>query len=335
MERSHQVSRPSLFFPIILITAGVVWLLINNGVVAVENLYRLIPYWPVLLILAGVSLILQRIWWPLSGLLWLLAAAFFVWALVFPPAFLPAQPALDLKQGTYSEPLDQASAASVRLDLSVQPATIQVLENSSDLISADMSYVGEIIFETSGTTEKSVRLDQTSGSGFWIVRWDMFIGQDLGTWEIGLTPEIPLALTVDVGTGRADIDLSGLILESLDIDGGTGGMNIILPAESEHYNFKLDVSTGGTSVQIPKGASVDLDLDGGTGSVVIDVADNAGVQVEVRDGGVGALRLPPGFVKVDGEAGDDEGVWENDAYTSTSAPVRIILDIGTGSVEIR
>lgn len=335
MEKAYRGPRPSLFFPVLLITIGVVWLLINNGVIAVENLYRLIPFWPVLLILAGLSLILRRLWWPLSGIMWMLAAGAFVWLLINPPAFLPAARTIEYQQGTFREPLGQARSASVTLDLSVNPARVYSLAESGDLISAKLNYLGEIVFDVSGDTEKTIRLDQTTGPSFWTFRWDALIGQNLAPWEIGLTPEIPLALTVDVGTGKTELDLTRLKLESLVVDGGTGQVEITLPEDRGRYTFNLDVSTGSAKVKIPAGASLDLNVDGGTGSLVIEVAKDAGVQVEVADGGVGKLNLPAGYDKVRDGNDDDEGVWENQSYTSTAAPVRIKLDISTGSVTIR
>lgn len=335
MDHNDWGVRPSLFFPVLLVTVGVVWLLINNGSIPVENLYRLIPFWPMLLILGGISLILRRIWWPLSGLMWFFAASVFIWLLVASPAFLPAAPAVEIKQESFREPLDQANSATVTLDLSFNPTNVYALEDSNQLIIADISYLGEIIFETSGEMEKTVRLDQSIDIPFWTFRWDALIGQNLAPWEIGLTPEIPMELKVDVSTGRADLDLSQLQLKSLIVDGGTGNLEINLPEESDRYDFSLDVSTGNVTIIVPEKASMDMTVDGGTGNLVIDVPPGAGLQVEVRDGGVGNLRLPAGFDKVREGNDDDEGVWENDDYATTSSPLRIILDISTGNVQIR
>lgn len=335
MDKTYRSPRSSFFFPIALITVGVVWLLINNGVIAAENLYRLIPFWPVLLILAGLSLILRKIWWPLSGLMWVLAAAVFVWLLIASPAFIPVIPAAELTQETFREPLGQARSASVDLDLSVNPTRISSLQDTTDLIVADLSYLGDIVFDVSGESQKSVRLDQTTGLSFGSFRWDMLAGQGLAPWKIDLTPEIPLALVVDVGTGSVEMDLAGLSLQSLVVGGGTGRMDILLPESGGRYIFDLDVSTGATTIRVPGGASLDINVDGGTGSLVIDVAEDAGVRLEVTDGGVGSLNLPPGFEKMRQGDDDDEGVWENEAYASTTAPVQIKLDISTGSVTIR
>jgi hypothetical protein len=51
--------RRSLFFPLALIAAGVLWLLINFGYIPAANLWALTRLWPILLIGAGVSLLLR------------------------------------------------------------------------------------------------------------------------------------------------------------------------------------------------------------------------------------------------------------------------------------
>lgn len=49
----------SLFFPMALIAAGLIWLLINFGYVPAENLWAVTRLWPFLLIGAGINLILR------------------------------------------------------------------------------------------------------------------------------------------------------------------------------------------------------------------------------------------------------------------------------------
>ena len=58
----------TLFWPFILIAAGVIWVLVNVGVIAQGNLWALTYYWPFLLIALGLGLIL-RTRWPWAGAL--------------------------------------------------------------------------------------------------------------------------------------------------------------------------------------------------------------------------------------------------------------------------
>lgn len=52
----------SLFGPLLLIAAGVVWLLIKSGTIPSANLWALTHIWPFLLIAAGLGLILRPYW---------------------------------------------------------------------------------------------------------------------------------------------------------------------------------------------------------------------------------------------------------------------------------
>ena len=54
--------RRSLFGPLLLISAGVVWLLVKSGTIPSENLWALTHIWPFLLIAAGLGIILRSYW---------------------------------------------------------------------------------------------------------------------------------------------------------------------------------------------------------------------------------------------------------------------------------
>ena len=56
----------SLFWPLTLIAAGVIWLLISMGQIPAGNLWALTHIWPYVLIALGVGLILRGLWRPLG-----------------------------------------------------------------------------------------------------------------------------------------------------------------------------------------------------------------------------------------------------------------------------
>src|SRR5512143_3090903 len=59
--------KSSIFWPLLLIAAGALWILIQLGRVDAANLWALAILWPFLLIAAGVGLIL-RPYWSWAGL---------------------------------------------------------------------------------------------------------------------------------------------------------------------------------------------------------------------------------------------------------------------------
>lgn len=336
MEKQYAYGRPrpSFFFPIALITAGVIWLLVNSGRVPVDNVYRLLPYWPILLILAGLSILLRHIWWPLNLVLWGGAAVLVVAAVIAPPAFLPKAPTAEVKHQVLTAPGNGVKSAAVGLHLSIYPATIHALTDSGSLITADVYSTGTPRLDVSGGDRKDVQLQDTFGSFAWW-RFDQIFNQTATPWDIRLNGGIPMDLTVNASTGSSNLDLSGLSLSSLRVDASTGSMEVKLPASSKTLPVTVQCSTGSMRITIPDNTPVDMSLDASTGGVTINLPKTAGVQVTVTSNGTGGLSLAPGFEKMQGDANKREGVYQNAAYNTAAAPIKIRLDMSTGGVNIR
>jgi hypothetical protein len=334
-NRSYR-HQPDFFFPIALITAGIVWLLVNNGTIPVDNLYRLAPLWPGLLILAGLGLMTRRIWWPVNALMWAVVGALVVWLLTSGSAYLPKLSPLELKHETLHETLGQTTSADVRLDLSIQPVTVRTLVDSQDLLVADVYTINGMILDASGGAQKNIHLHESPAVNNFVfnTRIDQWLQASSKPWDIRLSPNVPISLTVDAGTGGADMKLDGLKLTSLRVNAGTGRLDVALPQSKEPLSVRIDMGTGGTGVRMPSDTPVELTVHGGTGGLEINLPEGAGVRVDVRNSGLGGLHLPSSFTKTSGDSKEKEGLWQNEAYSTSKTPITIILDIGTGGVTI-
>ncbi len=81
---SRTFSRP-IFWPLVLIALGLLWLLSNFGVIAGVNPWVLLQFWPVLLIAIGLDLILRQRWPWAGNLIALVTVALAVLAVIFAP----------------------------------------------------------------------------------------------------------------------------------------------------------------------------------------------------------------------------------------------------------
>ncbi|HEX9388816.1 MAG TPA: DUF2807 domain-containing protein [Anaerolineales bacterium] len=77
--------RRSLFGPLLLIAAGVVWLLVKSGTIPAANLWALTHIWPFLLIAAGLGIILRSYWKYTSLVLDVLIIGGAVLAILYAP----------------------------------------------------------------------------------------------------------------------------------------------------------------------------------------------------------------------------------------------------------
>lgn len=93
----------SLFGPLLLIAAGVIWLLIRSGTIPSSNLWALTYIWPFLLIAAGIGLILRPYWAYTSILVDVLIIGGLVLSIIYAPQLGWDQPSRMLAFGWESE----------------------------------------------------------------------------------------------------------------------------------------------------------------------------------------------------------------------------------------
>jgi hypothetical protein len=84
----------SLFGPLLLIAAGVIWLLVQSGNIPSANLWALTHIWPFLLIAAGLGIILRPYWQYISVVLDVLIIGGAVLAILFAPQLGWASPSM-------------------------------------------------------------------------------------------------------------------------------------------------------------------------------------------------------------------------------------------------
>jgi len=329
---SEQPRDRSLFGPIVLIGAGVIWLLANFDLIPDLNLGMLLRLWPLFLIAAGLELLVGRGRAWIGGLIGLLTVGAAVALLFFGPQLgLARSP--DLKTERFSEPMEGASSGRIELDLSSYATEIGALGDSSLLFDSELTHAGEVIFDVSGTTEKTVRLDYSEA---FTGPWNWFDNFD-GRWTIDLSPDVPLDMSVDAGSGSTTLNLEQLDLTGLSINGGSGSIRLNLGrgAAGEAYEARLEGGSGSVVVSVAEGTNATLRYDGGSGSLTVEVPAGVAAQVDVRESGSGSVRVPGGWDETR-SADDDEGTWESPDFGGAAQRfVLIVENLGSGSVTVR
>lgn len=270
-ERSRRVS---LVGPVILIGLGIVFLLNNMGVLAWSVWEVIFRLWPILLIAAGLEIILNRlsVWGSLLALvLTVVILAGALWLL---------GPDIGTRQVVAGEEVRQALGEASRAEIVIEPGLgslrIEALPESANLIEGVIQMGrgqrAKRDFTMAGKTATFTLRSEgaTGGPFFW---WG-----DQPGWELGLAPEVPLELKVDLGAGRADLDLTGLTVSDLEVSVGIGQAIVTLPDEGRFY-AKIEGAIGETVVVIPAGMAARIRVD--TGLSVSDLPDGYQQQGDV------------------------------------------------------
>lgn len=125
-------------------------------------------------------------------------------------------------------------------------------------------------------------------------------------WDLRLPSDVPLELSVNMGAGQADLDLTGTMLRDIRVNLGAGDTTVDLSGMWDH-----DV-TG--------------EVNAGAGSLTLKVPADVGVRIVGYQDGLGSYRAD-GFEQ-DGDA------LVNDAWETADVRFDLVLRRGLGDVTI-
>ena len=303
----------SFFWPIILISAGILLLLSNLEIVSWNTWNLVWRFWPLILVAIGIDVIFGKrsaLGAILSAMLVIAVLAVIAGAVFFAdqlPMISRMTEDAPWETAHVEHALGDFEAAEIFIDYTSLPGNLYALEDSDYLIDGDLAYQGELIFEVNqqGSTADVVLDSRFTGN------WSGIQSSPHAEWEIGLSPEIPLEISLDSGSGSCIFDLSDLLLEDLFLDSGSGSIQIFLP-EDQSFDFRLDSGSGSLRIDLPEGTGVRVVLDSGSGS------------------------FNPGgdFDLVSGERRGD-GVWESENYDDADFTIEINIDQGSGSITFK
>jgi hypothetical protein len=242
-----------------LIGIGVLMLLVNAGWIRGFDVVALLNLWPVALVAVGADLLTKgRYRLPIvAGAVVLGAVLQFGGGLG--SGGVGATVPVD-------HGLDGARAAEVVLRLGV--GTVEVHADAA----AGRLIAGTVV------TARGEQLDQAAGRRGDVARVELVVRQQSGTsissnarraWDLGLTREVPVDLRVDAGVGDVGFDLRDATLSRLDLNGGVGEIEVVLP-ERGGYVGNLDLGVGEAKVTIPRGVEARMTVTVGLGGADVE-----------------------------------------------------------------
>jgi len=277
--------KQKIFVGSLLIAAGIVILLFNLGLVAFSS--AVTAYWPIGLVLIGISLMYKQ-----KALAGLLAIATIIFAVAH------GLGSIDLSTDTreYVQKLDPGEVTGMDLELSYGAGSIAVgkgtplnlVKNTVVTGDRDEPFLESDIYGA----EADVRISR-HGETFWIHQKD--------SWDVELSPEPSINLDMDYGAADADIDLSGLKVDSLSIE--TGASSTVLRFGRYPTSAEIDLGAGSMALEFPEGYPARIIIDSGLSSINFD-----------------------GFTK----SGD---VYKNEYYKEGEPAIEIMVDAGASSLE--
>lgn len=175
----------------------------------------------------------------------------------------------------YVEPVNDATKSHVTIALPFQNGSIFALPpDTNHLFAAEQDIIGESEYTVSGTDIRTIELGEDLQNKF-------YNGNETLHWQIRLHPSIPLALNVNVSSGKMEADLQEFQLTDLHLNSSSGEINVQLPATEKAIYSSMIASSGSIQATAPDGAALDLStVTVSSGQIVFTAGVNADFSVE-------------------------------------------------------
>lgn len=340
-KRVHH--RGSYFFPILLIVLGMIFLAHNLELIPGEGWDLLVKLWPALLIVAGLDELIRRqgIAWPVllvGGGVFLLVNNFAPGSMISWTKVLQLWPLLLIAFGIdflfrsrtwwttlisillvvilvggavwwvgFQDVMASASTHTVQQALreEIEGAELAFKLGAGRLILADTAE--EVLF--GGTVypeEPTGRYVESGGQARYTVEADYpaFSPTPL-QWELGLTRQVPLDVSVENGAGELFLALERVQLEGLRVQQGAGDLVLRLPQEVTG-EVAVDQAVGRIRILVPEGINLHLKVERA----------------------ISRLELPAGYQQ-------DGNEYTSPGFVESEPAVTVSIEQAVGSIEVQ
>lgn len=257
-----------VFWGLLLIVIGGLMLADNLDVLTVNwgELWRL---WPLAIIAAGISaLSVNNIAWKILSLLLAVSTiAAVVWVMV--GGYSSNQSSLKTSEIEISKASDVIQSAKINVTGGATALTIDSLDQDSIVKSELISNVTTMSKKSmaSGSVQIiDLTMDPSSNHRWWMGSID-------NTWDIHLTRDLPIELSVNTGASDNKIDLSKVKTTSVIVNTGASSLDLKLGNTISDIDVEIESGASSITVGVPESSGVKLDITNGLVSSDLDELD--------------------------------------------------------------
>ena len=275
-----------LFFGLFIICFGLFYLARNTGWLPVDIEINWMLIWPILIIFAGLSLLTGRGW--LTAIVGVVATIIILAAVAlmlfggqigsgrtfWPSWRMRADNNLDQSDTAVKEQVvmikkDEA-AKSATISLKARAGKVSVKGGSGQALINGIysSSFGNAATSSSLNGSNQIAVLETFSPGPM-----MMFGGRAANLDLEVSTQIPIKMNIITGASSAELDLTRLVLEQLDIEAGASSLKLALGDKSKMNKVKIKAGASSVEVEVPRTAGVKIVLDSALGSLNLEGFD--------------------------------------------------------------
>lgn len=238
----------SVAFPLVLISLGVAFLLVNLGVLHGITWAQVFRLWPVLIILAGVDLLLR----PRS---YLAAAVVDIAIIVAAFAYLLSGATVGPASLAYTIDVPRAGVTDLNLTVNYGAGSFTLAGGGTALVAVSSSAQDVTRTVDQNNTNASVVVSSDSNTLFGAD------GRDR-RWDVRLPSDVRTGMTLNLGAGEFDVDLSHVQLTRGTINAGASDLTVTLPKPTGNVTLKISSGASSVTIIVPSGVAYSVTTTG-------------------------------------------------------------------------
>jgi putative adhesin/cell wall-active antibiotic response 4TMS protein YvqF len=278
-------------FALILITVGAVFLLLNLGIIGL-NWQAVARYWPVLLILVGLDIIVGRRSMLGSIIMGVVTVGAVVGVVLLAQAAPTGQTSGTLVSGAIDQSFGNVKSLKITVDTSSAPLELHAGPDKSKV-------TGD--YRVMSGTQPKVDYRVEGDTGVMTITQppmkDIPFGFNFDLDEhitVNLPTGIPIELHTAGDLGKVNLDLTDLQITDLNVDGGSGQLTVTLPKSGTLGDVHIKGDLGQVIVAAPDGAKLDiasLTVESGSGALTVTLPAQGKLGDTRVDGDLGAVTV--------------------------------------------
>ena len=268
MERSgasgiERVRKGFSLFGLLLIALGVLLLLNVVGALPLGVWFELAKYWPALLVIVGVKMLLA----PRAPLVGLAAVSLILVAAIAAASFTMdfRHPADAPVAASYETPLGDAETLELGMGFAGGSVTLRPNPTGGsqplNLFAADFDGApADVIHDRRGPDSKIYL-----STGEWSLDLDDGLNITMGgdaqdfpgavDWDLFVSPDVALDLEISAGASDLYLDLRRLNVKRLVVGAAASDVTIILPEAAGRTEIEIDAAVADVQITVPAGVA--------------------------------------------------------------------------------
>jgi len=256
----NKENRSKISTGIFIIGLGILFLLNTMGFISQFNWRLLFHLWPVLIILVGLNLILKHtpLWWLTNIVFFLGIIALFLFS-------------SDIGYNYdynfyYSSNRNEYNLYQSEQEIEEKIERLELLlESNAGRLSFDSVKNTENLYEINSVYRNmppKIRYRVEGETGYLNIFHDLakdlkwFNNRRSNTWDLNLTPLVPLSLNINIGAGSFHFYLQELMIEELKINSGACDLEVNLGNQAEYVEINSAVMN--LELNIPENKAVSI-----------------------------------------------------------------------------